>query len=69
MAKATIPCDATLAHPTANKIIYKCMRRGDHVLKPGKYARQHMDAKTPPAYYWDATDEDIANFKAKLTTE
>lgn len=51
-------CNALLPH--ANGINWHtCMRRKDHVLKAGKYARQHMDSKSTPPVYWDPTAEEI----------
>lgn len=59
------PCGAILPKPSGME--WRCLRTAKHVLHPGKYARQHMDMKTSPTMYWDVTDEEIANYKARLT--
>lgn len=51
-------CGAVSPHPNGVNW-FTCMRRKDHVLKAGKYARQHMDSKCTPPKYWDPTAEEI----------
>ena len=61
-------CMARTPHPNGVNW-YECRRRADHLIKPGKYSKQHMDSKCSPPMYWDPTDEEIANYQAKLITK
>lgn len=61
------PCTATKSYKPGME--WQCRKRADHVLHPGKYARQHMDSKNSPSQYWDSTDEEIANYEARITNE
>lgn len=69
MALANDPCTATMPHATKSHLTWQCRKRADHVLKPGKYARQHLDMKTPPGFYWDPTDEEITNYQARISQD
>lgn len=61
-------CMVKTEHPNGRNF-YECRRRADHVTKPGKYSRQHMDSKCSPPYYWEPTNEEIDNYYANLTTK
>lgn len=67
MGKPYDPCGAT--KPYRPGLEYACRKRADHVLHPGRYARQHMDSKNSPNQYWDATEEEIANYKARISQD
>lgn len=61
------PCGAT--KPYRPGMEWTCRKTAAHVLHPGKYARQHMDSKNSPSMYWDPTDEEIANYQARITND
>jgi hypothetical protein len=65
MPRTNDPCPATKPHPSIPDTQWHCNKRADHVTKAGRYARQHMDSKNSPVMYWDATPEEIANYKSK----